>query len=106
MVKRADFSAPPPRIILLCRLSSSRVSTLSPRDKCSLIYPNAIRGQKLHDPFSLWRLSNTMETDFCVTALKEAPVRYGKPGILNTDQGSQFTSIEFTQTLLDAGVEI
>ena len=47
-----------------------------------------------------------METDFCVTALKEAPVRYGKPGILNTDQGSQFTSIEFTQTLLDAGVEI
>ena len=53
-----------------------------------------------------WRLSNTMEADFCVTAIKEALARYGKPGICNTDQGSQFTSIEFTQTLLDAGVKI
>ena len=52
------------------------------------------------------RLSNTMEADFCVTAIKEALARYGKPGICNTDQGSQFTSIEFTQTLLDAGVKI
>ena len=53
-----------------------------------------------------WRLSNAMEADFCVTAIKEALARYGKPGICNTDQGSQFTSIEFTQTLLDAGVRI
>ncbi|HSW62094.1 MAG TPA: IS3 family transposase [Dissulfurispiraceae bacterium] len=53
-----------------------------------------------------WRLSNTMEADFCVATLKEAMGRYGKPGIFNTDQGSQFTSIEFTQTLLDAGVKI
>ena len=48
----------------------------------------------------------SMEADFCVTALKEALAKYGKPGIFNTDQGSQFTSIEFTQTLLNAGVKI
>ena len=37
-----------------------------------------------------WRLSNTMETDFCVEALEEAIRRYGTPEIFNTDQGSQF----------------
>ena len=39
-----------------------------------------------------WRLSNTMEADFCVAALEEAIARYGSPDIFNTDQGSQFTS--------------
>jgi putative transposase len=53
-----------------------------------------------------WRLSNTLDDDFCVSALKEALVKYGRPGIFNTDQGSQFTSIDFTQTLIDAGVSI
>jgi len=53
-----------------------------------------------------WRLSNTMEADFCVEALQEAMVRYGKPEIFNTDQGSQFTSSEFTQVLKDAEVKI
>ena len=53
-----------------------------------------------------WRLSNTMEAEFCVAALEEAIARYGKPDIFNTDQGSQFTSFAFTNTLKDAGIRI
>ncbi len=53
-----------------------------------------------------WRLSNTMDTRFCVEALEEALARYGKPEIFNTDQGSQFTSLDFTNVLKDAGVAI
>lgn len=53
-----------------------------------------------------WRLSNTMEADFCVAALEEAMNRYGVPEIFNTDQGSQFTSYEFTRTLREAGARI
>ena len=53
-----------------------------------------------------WRLSNTMDAEFCVTALEEAIVRFGKPDIFNTDQGSQFTSFAFTNTLKDAGIRI
>jgi putative transposase len=53
-----------------------------------------------------WKLSNTLDADFCVEALKEALAKYGKPVIFNTDQGSQFTSFLFTQTLKYAGVKI
>ncbi len=53
-----------------------------------------------------WRLSNTMDARFCVEALNEALARYGKPEIFNTDQGSQFTSADFTNVLKDAGVKI
>ena len=53
-----------------------------------------------------WRLSNTMDAAFCITALQEAMARYGRPGIFNTDQGSQFTSFDFTAVLKDAGVAI
>lgn len=53
-----------------------------------------------------WRLSNTLTSDFCVAALKEALVRYGAPEIFNTDQGSQFTSTEFTGVLIEHQVEI
>jgi putative transposase len=53
-----------------------------------------------------WRLSNTMESDFCVAALEEALERYGKPGIFNTDQGSQFTSDDFTGALQTANIRI
>ena len=53
-----------------------------------------------------WRLSNTMDAGFCVEALHEALARYGRPEIFNTDQGSQFTSSEFTGVLKDAGVAI
>ena len=51
-----------------------------------------------------WRLSNTMDTEFCLEALTEALERYGTPEIFNTDQGSQFTSIAFTAALEDAGI--
>ena len=43
-----------------------------------------------------WRLSNTLDTSFCIEALEEALQKYGTPDIFNTDQGSQFTSYEFT----------
>ena len=52
-----------------------------------------------------WRLSNTLETDFCVDALEEA-LNSEVPGIFNTDQGSQFTSEAFTEVLLNRGVQI
>ena len=53
-----------------------------------------------------WRLSNTMDTGFCVEALEEALARHGKPEIFNTDQGSQFTSVAFTGVLKAADVQI
>ena len=53
-----------------------------------------------------WRLSNTMDVLFCVSALEEALIRFGKPDIFNTDQGSQFTSAAFTGVLAAAGVRI
>jgi putative transposase len=53
-----------------------------------------------------WRLSNTMDVSFCVSALAEALARFGKPEIFNTDQGSQFTSAAFTGTLAAAGIRI
>jgi len=53
-----------------------------------------------------WRLSNSLDAEFCVSALKEALAKYGKPTIFNTDQGSQFTSLSFTQTLKEADVKI
>ena len=53
-----------------------------------------------------WRLSNTMDVGFCLEALDEAMARYGRPEIFNTDQGSQFTSLDFTGVLKDAGVAI
>ena len=52
------------------------------------------------------RVSITMEADFCIEALEEALARHGRPEILNTDQGSQFTSTAFTDVLLKAGVII
>jgi putative transposase len=52
-----------------------------------------------------WRLSNTLEADFCVEALEEA-LDMQKPDIFNTDQGSQFTSTKFTGLLLDKKVKI
>ena len=53
-----------------------------------------------------WRVSNTMDTGFCVEALEEALQRYGAPGIFNTDQGSQFTSEAFTKVLKDHDIQI
>ena len=53
-----------------------------------------------------WRVSNTMDASFCVSALEEALARFGRPEIFNTDQGSQFTSVEFTGVLSAAGIRI
>jgi putative transposase len=53
-----------------------------------------------------WRMSNTMDTAFCIEALDEALARFGRPEICNTDQGSQFTSQEFTAVLRTAGLRI
>ena len=53
-----------------------------------------------------WRLSNNMEVEFCIEALEEALAKYGRPEIFNTDQGSQFTSPEFTDILKKAAVRI
>ena len=53
-----------------------------------------------------WRLSNTLDADFCTSALEDALAKYGIPDIFNTDQGCQFTSYEFTQVLKNAGVKI
>ncbi len=53
-----------------------------------------------------WRVSNTLETTFCVEALQEALARYGCPEIFNTDQGSQFTSEELTSVVLEHGIKI
>lgn len=53
-----------------------------------------------------WRLSNTLDTRFCVEALKEALLKYGAPEIFNTDQGCQFTSDAFTSVLKTWNVRI
>jgi putative transposase len=53
-----------------------------------------------------WRLSNTMDVGFCLEALREALARYGRPEIFNTDQGSQFTSRDFTGVLEEAQIAI
>ena len=53
-----------------------------------------------------WRVSITMEVEFCLDALEEALARYGKPEIFNTDQGSQFTSAGFTGLLLENAIAI
>jgi putative transposase len=100
------------------------------------IYPYRLRGVKIDRPDHVWamdltyvpmrrgfvylaavvdvfsrrvlahRVSITMEASFCVEALEEALARHGKPEILNTDQGSQFTSLDFIGVLTRAGVAI
>jgi putative transposase len=53
-----------------------------------------------------WRLSNTLDSEFCVEALEEALGRFEKPKIFNTDQGSQFTSTDFTDVLREREIKI
>jgi putative transposase len=53
-----------------------------------------------------WRISITMDVFFCIEALEEAIARYGTPDIMNTDQGSQFTSLAFTGLLKEHGIRI
>ncbi len=53
-----------------------------------------------------WRLSNTLDSDFCVDALEETLERYGSPEIFNTDQGAQYTSDAFTGALKASHIKI
>ena len=53
-----------------------------------------------------WRLSNSMDVSFCISALEEALAWFGKPDIFNTDQGGQFTSAAFTGALLAVGIKV
>lgn len=53
-----------------------------------------------------WRVSITLEADFCIEAVEEALARHGKPEIFNTDQGSQFTSAEFIKVLASREIKI
>ena len=74
------------------------------RLKQGFVYLAAVMDWKSRYVLS-WKISNTLTTDFCVEALKEA-LQYGTPEIFNTDQGSQFTSDEFTRVLLNRGIKI
>jgi putative transposase len=53
-----------------------------------------------------WRISNTLDSRFCIDALEEALNRFGKPEIFNSDQGSQFTADDFTKPLRERGIAI
>ena len=53
-----------------------------------------------------WRLSKTLDTEFCISAFEEAVHIYGEPAIFNSDQGSQFTSEAFTKQLIDKKIRI
>lgn len=53
-----------------------------------------------------WRISNTLDTGFCIEALQEALLKYGDPEIFNTDQGCQFTSENFTKILIGRKISI
>ena len=75
----------------------------------------ARQGYAQHDPERVdwhtrkvlaWRISNTLEAEFCVDALNEAIHKFGLPQIMNTDQGSQFTSFAWTDRLRRSGVRI
>jgi putative transposase len=72
---------------------------------CGFVYLSAVVDWFSRRVLS-WRLSITMETEFCTEALEEALARNGKPKIFNTDQGSQFTSAAFTGVLLNADIAI
>lgn len=108
----------------------------SKRHPAHAIYPYLLRNVKIERPNQVWaldityipmrrgfvyfvavmdwasrrilafRLSNTMTADFCVEALEEAISRYGLPEIVNTDQGSQFTGLEFVDALKRREIKI
>jgi len=72
---------------------------------CGFLYLTAVMDWASRRVLS-WRLSITLDSASCVAALEEAIARYGCPTILNTDQGVQFTSAEFTSVLLGHGIRI
>src|SRR5258707_13483032 len=117
------------------RAVSRRPNTSKPVP-CHKVYPYLLRGMKIARPNQVWamdityipmvrgfvylaavvdwfsrrvlawRLSITLEVEFCIEAVEEALAKHGKPDIFNTDQGSQFTSAAFTGLLLDNAIAI
>ena len=83
---------------------TARFPTL-PRMRRGFLYLVAVMDWAARKVLS-YKLSNTIETDFCVEALQEARAKYGNPEIFNTEQGSQFTSPRCVDVLLDAGVQV
>ena len=82
----------------------ARTSPISPSRRASCTWWRSWTGATRR--VLAWRLSNTLDARFCTDALTEALERYGRPEIFNTDQGSQFTSLEFTAVLKGSGVAI
>ena len=115
MVPKPNTSEPHPEHVkypyLLRGLAISRVNQVWATDityipmKAGFVYLVAIMDWYSRRVLS-WRLSNTLDTSFCVDALEEAFERFGQPEIFNTDQGSQFTSDDFTTPLRDRGIAI
>ena len=115
MVPKPNTSGPHPEHVkypyLLRGLAISRVNQVWATDityipmKAGFVYLVAIMDWYSRRVLS-WRLSNTLDTSFCVDALEEAFERFGQPEIFNTDQGSQFTSEDFTTPLRDRGIAI
>jgi putative transposase len=73
--------------------------------KCGFVYLVAILDWATRKVLA-HRVSTSMTPDFCVDALEEAIAQYGTPDIFNTDQGSQFASVDFTQVLKGHGITI
>ena len=115
MVPKPNTSEPHPEHIkypyLLRGLVISRVNQVWATDityipmKAGFMYLVAIMDWYSRRVLS-WRLSNTLDTSFCVEALEEAFERFGQPEIFNTDQGSQFTAQDFTTPLRARGIAI
>jgi len=115
MVPKPKTSEPHPEHVkypyLLRGLAISRVNQVWATDityipmKAGFVYLVAIMDWYSRRVLS-WRLSNTLDSSFCVEALEEAVARFGRPEIFNTDQGAQFTSDAFTKPLRDRGIAI
>lgn len=61
----------------------------------------------VHSRFILsWDISNTMDSTWCASVMQNSIAQWGKPQIINTDQGSQFTAGAFTETVLDNGIKL
>jgi putative transposase len=113
--RRPNTSKPAPatRFIFICyAICRSHVPTrsgrwISPNISMarSFVYSAAVVNWFTRRVLS-WRLSITLEQSFCIEAVEEALARYDKPDIFNTDQGSQFTSIDFIKILKDAKIAI
>ena len=115
MAPKPKTSEPHPEHVvypyLLRGLTISRVNQVWATDityipmKAGFVYLVAIMDWYSRRVLS-WRLSNTMDSSFCVEALEEALERFGKPEIFNTDQGAQFTADAFTKPLRERGIAI